>query len=219
MFNATSSVRALTGVTKVARVDFSGTLEVPTCKPPWFVRMTNGLGWHGSCTQPRVPEMKQYPLRGRGIRGVVMAPARFLDDNKERQVRLDDGSEMLVPASALEPQADGSFYLREPEPPAAPPEPRMPDPLPPAPAAEPAAIPIANAPQPFPGDLFRHGYVVQHVPADREIDEFIGPRQEGDTMVYPVIEEVLVWQKKLVLREEIRVTPEKSPISPGSGRQ
>ena len=33
-------------------------------------------------------------------------------------------------------------------------------------------------------------------------------------MIYPVVEEVLVTEKKLMLREEIHVAPEKSPIEP-----
>jgi uncharacterized protein (TIGR02271 family) len=36
--------------------------------------------------------------------------------------------------------------------------------------------------------------------------EVPGVRQEGDTLVVPVIEEILVTEKRLVLREEIRVT-------------
>jgi hypothetical protein len=60
-----------------------------------------------------MPEPKQFTVRGdNGLRGTMFATARFLDDNSERLVRLEDGRELRVPADALDPQPDGSFYLR-----------------------------------------------------------------------------------------------------------
>ena len=47
---------------------------------------------------------------------------------------------------------------------------------------------------------------VERVAINRPIDKVPSPRQEGDTLVYPVVEEVLVTEKRLVLREEVRVT-------------
>jgi len=47
---------------------------------------------------------------------------------------------------------------------------------------------------------------VERVALNRSIDAVPGPRQEGNTLVIPVVEEVLVTEKRLVLREEIRVT-------------
>lgn len=46
---------------------------------------------------------------------------------------------------------------------------------------------------------------VTRVPVNRAVDTPPQVRYEGDTMVIPVLEEVLVVQKKLVLREEVRV--------------
>ena len=50
---------------------------------------------------------------------------------------------------------------------------------------------------------------VQRVPIGREVESTEGPRREGSTLVVPVYEEVLVVHKKLVLREEVRITLER----------
>jgi len=47
---------------------------------------------------------------------------------------------------------------------------------------------------------------VERVPVDRWIDAPAAIRQEGDTTIYPVVEEVLVVEKRLRLVEEVRVT-------------
>ena len=46
---------------------------------------------------------------------------------------------------------------------------------------------------------------VERVPIGREIDAVPPRRQEGDTTIVPVVEEVVVLQRKLVLREELRL--------------
>jgi uncharacterized protein (TIGR02271 family) len=55
-------------------------------------------------------------------------------------------------------------------------------------------------------DLKREDVSVEHVAIDREIDSVPEPRYEGDTLVIPLVEEVLVTEKRLVLREEVRIT-------------
>jgi uncharacterized protein (TIGR02271 family) len=52
--------------------------------------------------------------------------------------------------------------------------------------------------------LLRDNYDVQHVPVNRIIDS---PeiRHEGDTTIIPVLEEVLVVEKRLILREELHI--------------
>ncbi len=47
---------------------------------------------------------------------------------------------------------------------------------------------------------------VERVPVNRPVESASGIRQEGDTTIIPVYEEVLVVKKQLVLKEEIRVT-------------
>ena len=47
---------------------------------------------------------------------------------------------------------------------------------------------------------------VERVPLNRMVDVAPEPRQEGDTMVYPVMEEVVVVERRLMLKEEVRIT-------------
>ena len=54
-------------------------------------------------------------------------------------------------------------------------------------------------------EIYRHAVSVEHVPINREIDEVPEPWEDGDVLVIPVVEEVLVVEKRLVLREELRV--------------
>ena len=46
---------------------------------------------------------------------------------------------------------------------------------------------------------------VERVPVNRTIDTAPQVRYEGDTMIVPVVEEVLVTEKRLVLREELHI--------------
>jgi uncharacterized protein (TIGR02271 family) len=54
--------------------------------------------------------------------------------------------------------------------------------------------------------LMREEYDVERVAVDEFVDGPVGPRYEGETLVVPVLEEVLVVEKRLVVREELRVT-------------
>ncbi|GAB3542725.1 hypothetical protein GCM10027343_15130 [Noviherbaspirillum agri] len=56
--------------------------------------------------------------------------------------------------------------------------------------------------------LLREELVVEHVPVGRVVADTDPPqtRYEGNTLVVPVLEEVLVVQKQLLLKEELRIT-------------
>jgi stress response protein YsnF len=47
---------------------------------------------------------------------------------------------------------------------------------------------------------------VERLPVERMLDEPLAPYYDGDTFVIPVMEEVLVVEKRLRLREEVRLT-------------
>lgn len=47
---------------------------------------------------------------------------------------------------------------------------------------------------------------VERLPVEQLIDSPVATRYDGDTLVIPVMEEVLVIEKKLLLKEEVRVT-------------
>lgn len=54
--------------------------------------------------------------------------------------------------------------------------------------------------------LTQEDVVIEHVPIDQYVDHTPLPRQEGNTTIYPVLREVAVVVKRLLLVEEIRVT-------------
>jgi uncharacterized protein (TIGR02271 family) len=47
---------------------------------------------------------------------------------------------------------------------------------------------------------------IERVPVDRQVETAPEPWQDGDTTVIPIIEEVLVVEKRLVVKEEVRIT-------------
>ena len=55
-------------------------------------------------------------------------------------------------------------------------------------------------------ELSREAVTVTRVPVDREVTTLPGIRTEGDVTIIPVLEEVLVVEKRLVLKEEIHLT-------------
>ena len=55
-------------------------------------------------------------------------------------------------------------------------------------------------------DLYQEAVHVEHVPIGREVAVAPPVREEGDTIIIPIIEEIMVVEKRLVLREEVRIT-------------
>jgi stress response protein YsnF len=55
------------------------------------------------------------------------------------------------------------------------------------------------------GILFDQDVDIRRVPIGRDVTEVPAVRQEGDVTIYPVLEEVLVVEKRLVLKEEVHV--------------
>jgi stress response protein YsnF len=54
-------------------------------------------------------------------------------------------------------------------------------------------------------DLNAEAIEVTRVPIDREVDAAPSVRTEGDLTIIPVMEEVLIVEKRLVLKEEIHI--------------
>ena len=52
--------------------------------------------------------------------------------------------------------------------------------------------------------LVRRDAQVEHVPVNRYVDEMPQVREEGETTIIPVVEEILV--RRLFLKEEVRIT-------------
>ena len=62
-------------------------------------------------------------------------------------------------------------------------------------------------------DSTRETVEVERIPMDRFVDGPVETRQEGDTTVISVVEEVVVTETRLKLREEIRITRKRSTES------
>jgi uncharacterized protein (TIGR02271 family) len=54
--------------------------------------------------------------------------------------------------------------------------------------------------------LLKTNVVVQRVPINQYVKEAPPVREEGDTLIVPMVEEVIVVEKRLILREELRIT-------------
>ncbi|AKF03601.1 DUF2382 domain-containing protein [Sandaracinus amylolyticus] len=61
-------------------------------------------------------------------------------------------------------------------------------------------------------DGFREEVAIERVAVDRYVDVAPGDRMEGDVLVVPIVEEVVVVQKRLVLREELHIRKRRVPI-------
>jgi uncharacterized protein (TIGR02271 family) len=57
----------------------------------------------------------------------------------------------------------------------------------------------------IPASLLRDEIEIEHVARDQYLDKPAETRREGDTLIVPVMEEVLVVEKRLILREEIHI--------------
>jgi uncharacterized protein (TIGR02271 family) len=60
--------------------------------------------------------------------------------------------------------------------------------------------------------LLRDVVDVKRVPIDRMIDRPVPIRNEGETLIIPVVEEVLVVEKRYILKEEIHVTQRQEQV-------
>ena len=60
--------------------------------------------------------------------------------------------------------------------------------------------------------LLRESVQVERIPINRLVSEAPGSRQEGDTLVVPILEEVLVVEKRLMLMEEVRITRTRTEV-------
>lgn len=54
-------------------------------------------------------------------------------------------------------------------------------------------------------DLVHETFEVERIPRNEQVSAVPPVRQEDGALIYPVVEEVLVVEKRLILREEVRV--------------
>lgn len=155
-----------------------------------------------------------------GLRGTIHGP--LPPSGQQVEVTLDDGARIQVPVASLTPDPEGGYFL-----------PISRSDVQRAFAAQPSrqeshVIPviqeeiqvgkrlietgrvrvrkvITEHTETVDQPLMREEVTVERVPVNRYVDGPIAPRTEGDTLVVSVLEEVLVVQKRLVLREELRI--------------
>jgi uncharacterized protein (TIGR02271 family) len=149
-----------------------------------------------------------------GSVGTVDTHAYKLDGSQDMiLVQFADGRRMTVPFSRLIRQASGDYTLAA-EPPT---------------ASPPLVVPVVHEQvvvgkrtvetgclrvnktvreeeQVIDPPLLRTDAVVEHVPINRPIQSIPPIRRDGPTTIVPVVEEVLVVEKRLVLREELHIT-------------
>lgn len=186
-------------------------------------------------TRSESPKMSQLPQSGSAA---AMIDARVLDagghgaailslhesgdGTEQAMIQLDDGSRVLVPTALLSRQEDGSYHL---------PfafqggQAQMRFPV----IEEKLEVgkrrvdtgrgvrlqkSVEQREEVVDQPLLKDELVVERVAVGRlvEAGEVPGTRYEGDTLVLPVFEEVLVVQKKLVLKEEVRVTRRRQEV-------
>jgi stress response protein YsnF len=163
-------------------------------------------------------------------------PLGWIDKNMQPQdsdevlISLPNGQAILASADLLEARADGSYYLplkvaqfdsqRDQ---AAGQEEVMVIPL----AAEEARISkklvknrvrftkrVRERQEDIQDAGYREELDIRHVLVNEVVDEAPSVRQEGDTTIIPVLEEVLVIERRILLKEEVHVTRKRQPNEP-----
>jgi hypothetical protein len=154
-----------------------------------------------------MPDLQEFEVRlSDGSKGTVLRTSRFLDKREFNTVKLNNGTELTVPSSALEPQQDGTFFLRDGQTQAQ--EQRDDQPKVSEPVPRPQDEPQADT------SLFKEEVDVQRIPVNRVLDAPLEPRIEGDVTIIPVMEERLKIEKQLILREEIRIVKKRTAAPP-----
>jgi uncharacterized protein (TIGR02271 family) len=160
-----------------------------------------------------------------GVRGTIVDDVSAGTDTTHALVQFERGQRVLVPIDALTLQADGSYYylaLRQDElvdghsvgte--------HLNDPLVLPVIAEQVSVQkhtrvtgrvriskaVHEREEVVDEPLLRRTVHVERVPINRVVEAEIPVRYEGDTMIIPVLEEVLVVEKRLMLKEELRIT-------------
>lgn len=160
--------------------------------------------------------------QGRQGKGVIPSSAVTSEHAKQVLVRFTDGRELWVPLQALVLQEDGSYFLNL--------DTTAVDPAFPGPEGTPdevvvplvaEAVKVAKRPVVTGGvrvtkivqereeqidePLLQQTVEVERVPINRVVEGPVEMRYEGDTVIIPVLEEVLVVEKRWMLKEEVHI--------------
>lgn len=173
-----------------------------------------------------------YPVITKdGVRGTLPAGMPAGDDTSHVLVQLEDGRQLLAPREALVQQAEGRYYYlaarvgelaRSSAVEARESEGELVVPV----VAEELDIGrrrietgrvrvtkhVREREETVDEPLIAEQVDVRRVPVDRVVERELAPRTEGDTLIIPVLEEMLVVTKQLVLREEIHITMRRTEV-------
>lgn len=160
-----------------------------------------------------------------GLRGTVKASQLQGRGDAQVLIRLENGQEVLVPTPSLVPLADGSYYvslsltdlqgyMHERQ------------------AGETIVVPVIvedldvqmrrvetgavrltktvhEREELIDEPLWQEKVEVKRVSINRMVDGPLSVRHEGDTMIVPILEEVLVVEKRLMLTEELHISKQR----------
>lgn len=173
-----------------------------------------------------MPTPRATHVTGRdGWRAVVVTPLPA-DTTDEVTLRLEDGSLIRVAATLLQPDEDGSYFLDLA---------RADLPATQTAGREQRVIPVIaerlhvetqeveaervrvtkqvhEREEVVDEPLLREEVHVERIPVNRYIDEPPAPHTVGETLVVPLVEEVLVVEKRLLLREELHITTSRQTV-------
>lgn len=160
-----------------------------------------------------------------GVRGTVERPASGATSGEYAEVTLDDGRRVFVPAEMFVRQVDGSYYIPVDLSRFA----AMGEASEAAAGAAQLVVPVIREElevgrrtvetgrvrihklvreheETVDEPLLRDEVRVERVAVNRFVDAPPTPRVEGEVTVLPLVEEVLVVQRRLLLREELHIT-------------
>ncbi|MCU0493601.1 MAG: YsnF/AvaK domain-containing protein [Chloroflexaceae bacterium] len=168
-------------------------------------------------------QQSDYIVMGKaGLRGrLVSSNQRGQANAAQVELQLEDGRRVLLPASLLQQQSDGSYYL----------------PLSleqvleqgqlVVPVVEEELIvgrqrvttgvvrvhkEVREVQQTVDEPTYREEAQIERIAINQFVDHAPEPRTEGDVLIIPVLEEVLVVEKRLRLKEELRVSMVRTAI-------
>ena len=174
-------------------------------------------------------DMRAVPVNGKdGWHGTI--DLERTQTSNSRYVRLDDGREIMVPADLMQRQPDGSFYL-----PLSLAELELEGTATRRKSLDTTILPVVEEQldvqkvavttgvvhvskivherqELVDEPLLHEDITVERKPINRVIEETPQIRYEGDTMIVPVLEEVLVVEKRLMLKEELHITRRKNTV-------
>jgi uncharacterized protein (TIGR02271 family) len=164
-----------------------------------------------------------------GFQGFIDPETQPANHESRVSVQFESGERLLIPVNFLNRQEDGSYIL-----PLSMDEARGLWP-PQWPANENLVIPVVEEHPVVEKRTVETGHVrivkkvaahdeeidepltqetvhIERVPVNRPVDQPVSVRYEGDTMIVPIFEETLVVEKRLILKEELRITKQRTEL-------